>query len=211
MMTKRVKRYKSSSAYIDSGLVGAYALGLAIFAIWIGINTAEHVPAWWLSSSIVAVGLYQVAIFWLVRQYWEADKIFFIFTTNLVCLGLILAGVGLVFDVHLPADLPILSTIIYLQGYEATSFSPGSVALSYSYIGLLTGLVSVFVFSLFEDSRPAKALKRWLHLDKVDLHADWLLDKLSYWLDEKRHPWLILPQILLVVLLVVVVGLAALI
>lgn len=33
---KSKARYSSSSAYIDSGLVGAFLIGLVAFALWIG-------------------------------------------------------------------------------------------------------------------------------------------------------------------------------
>jgi len=48
-----------------------------------------------------------------------------------------------------------------------------------------------------------------LRLDRLDLLIDYYLDRHSIWLDSHSFGWFALPQILLVAVLAIVVGLAA--
>ncbi|MFZ1250375.1 MAG: hypothetical protein WAR37_02925 [Candidatus Microsaccharimonas sp.] len=206
------KRTPYSTAYIDSTLVVAFLAGLVAFAVWIAWQTAGVINPWWLGGSIIAVGIYQMLIFWVMQQYWEADRILGIFTTNIVCLGLILGLVGVVFGIRLPVDLPILNFTLYLAGIEATSFSPGAVALSYGFIGLIVGIVVALIVATFENSRFIKHLKQLLRLDRLDLRIDLLLDRYSFWMENySKTAWIVTPTVLLIIVTVLVVGSAALI
>lgn len=207
----RTKRHTYSTAYIDSTLVVAFIAGLVAFAVWIAWQTAGVINPWWLGGSIIAIGLYQMIIFWLMRQYWDVHRIFIIFALNIVCLGLILALVGFVFDVQLPVDLPILNTTLYLAGIEATSYSPGSVAISYTVVGLFCGYFVMIAAMFVENTRWAKKVKKWLRLDRLDLAIDTKLDDGAFAVENTWYVWLITPIVLLVLLNIVVVGSASLI
>ena len=204
------QRYSYSTAYIDSTLVVAFIAGLVAFAVWIAWQTAGVINPWWLGGSIIAVGIYEMIIFWLMRQYWDVHRIFIIFIINVVSLGLILGFVGIVFGVRLPVDLPILNVTYYLAGIEATSFSPGAVALSYTVVGLFSGFIVMLIAIAIEDTRLAKRLKKQLKLDKLDLVIDTKLDDNSFFLENSSMFWVIAPIVLLIVLNVVVVGSASL-
>jgi hypothetical protein len=204
------KRYSESSAYIDSTLVAAFVIGLIAFATWIAFETSSVINPLWLGGSIIAVGIYEMIIYWLMRQYWDVHRIFIIFIINIVSLGLILGLVGIVFDVRLPVDLPVLNFTLYLSGIEATSFSPGAVALSYTVIGLFSGYVVMLIAMLIENTRPAMKIKQWFKLDRLDYIIDTKLDKHSFFLENTSFFWLVAPIILLVALNVVVVGSASL-
>jgi len=206
----RTARHAWSPAYIDSGLIGAYILGVIIFAVWISYITQAVIAPWWLGTSIVAVTLYEMMILWLIRQYWEADKIFAIFTSNIVCLSLVFLIVELVTQVRLPTDLPAFSVLVYLSGIEATSVNPGVVAVSYALIAVFSGLIVMSLYALVDNTAAVTRLKRALMLDKIDLAIDSFLDRYSFWMLNRRYPWFVTPQVLLVLLLAVVVGLAAL-
>ncbi len=203
-------RYKKSDAYIDSSQVAGFLFGVIIFAAWIAYATRGVIAPWWLGTSIVVVTLYQMTIFWLIRQYWEPDKILGIFTSNIVCLGLIFALISYVSGVTLPTDLPILNFTLFLAGIEATSIQPGAVALSYAALALWVGLVGAFIVMLVDGSKWFKKLMKLSGLSKLDLMIDWALDKYSLMMDQGDRAWLITPQIALVITLTVVVGLATL-
>jgi hypothetical protein len=162
---KALTRYSWSPAYIDSGVVGAYVIGLVAFAVWIAAITAGVVSPIWLGVSIVAVGIYQIGIFWLIKQYFEADKIFMIFASNILCLGLILTFVETVFGVRLPVNLPILNMFVSYVGLQATSLSPGLVAISYAVVGMLTGGLVAFVYMFIDNAKPLMRIKKALLLD----------------------------------------------
>lgn len=206
----RKQRYSSSDAYIDSTQVAAFIIGLVAFAIWIAWATAQVINPWWLGGSIIAIGVYEMIILWFMRQYWDVHRIFIIFLMNILSLGLILSLVEVVFNVRLPVDLPILNLTFSLAGIEATSLSPGAVALSYAIIGLISGFISVFIAAVVENTRLAKNIKTWLKLDQLDLAIDTKLDNNSFWLENSSFFWLIAPIALLIALSVVVVGSASL-
>lgn len=208
-MTKGLRRFTTSSAYIDSGMIGAFILGVAVFALWIALETGQLVSPYWLGISIVSIVIYQLAIFWLILQYWEADRILGIFTSNVLCIGLIIALVEFISGVNLPNRLPVLSVIAHNFGYSMESFSPGAVAFSYAVIALFAGLIALGFMVAIERLSIYRYIVKLFHLDKVDLALDYYLDKLSIWLDEHAYGWLIVPQVLLVTLLTIVVGLAA--
>jgi len=134
-----LKRFSYSSAYIDSGAIGAFMAGVLGFSVWISLDTSSLVSPLWLATSIVAVVVYQLSIFWLMRQYHEADRVFGIFTSNILCLSLVIFTVELVSGVTLPNQLPVLSPIAHSFGYQVEAFSPGSVALSYAVIAIMVG------------------------------------------------------------------------
>lgn len=203
-------RYERSDAYIDSSQIVAFLFGVVVFSSWIAYQTREVISPWWLGVSIVIVTIYQMVIFWLIRQYWEPDKILGIFTSNLMCLGLIFALVSFVTGITLPTDLPILNFTLYLAGIQATSIQPGAVALSYAVLAIWVGLVAMFVFGLVDRTKAFKKIMKVTGLSRVDLHVDWLLDKYSLIMDQGDKAWLITPQAALIVTLTVVVGLAAL-
>lgn len=207
----RRQRNSYSGAYIDSTLVAAFIIGLVAFAVWIAYETSAVINPWWLGGSIAAIGIYQMLIFWVMRQYWDVHRIFIIFIINIISLGLILGLVGLIFNVRLPVDLPILNVTLYLAGIEATSFSPGAVALSYSVIGILSGSIAAFIAMLVENTRPVVKVKKWLKLDTLDLIIDNKLDDNAFFLENDALFWMAVPTILLVIINVVVVGSAALI
>ncbi len=206
----RQKRHSFSTAYIDSTLVVAFIIGLVAFAVWIAWETANVINPWWLGGSIIAIGIYEMIILWFMRQYWDVHRIFIIFIINIICLGLILSFVGYVFNVRLPVDLPILNVTLYLAGIEATSFSPGSVAISYTVIGLFSGYITMFISMAVENTQPVKKIKKWLKLDQLDLIIDSKLDDNSFLLENSSFFWVIAPIALLVLLNVVVVGTASL-
>lgn len=210
-MTKPT-RFKVSSAYIDSGLVTAFLVGVVSFSVWIGYETRAVIPMWWLSPSIIAVVVYQMLIFWLLLQYWEADRVLFIYTSNIVCLGLILGLVSHFWDVTLPLSLPILNlSASMMQVYGLESFDPGAVALSYGAIGLGCGLLLLLSYGFIDRLAFIKNASTSLGLDKIDLRIDVLLDHLSTWIAHGSYGWIVIPQVLLVITVTVVVGLAALI
>lgn len=205
---KNRKRYKRSSAYIDSGMISAGFIGVLIFAFWIGFETREAIAWWWLSLAIVTITVYQMMIFWLIKQYNEVDKIFGIFISNLLCLSLILILVNVAIDVQLPIGLPTYSIFLYLYGYAAFSTEPGVVALSYGALGLLSGAIVACIYHLVDDTSLATRVKHWLRLDEFDLLIDLALDRFSLWIDTARYSWVVVPQILLVIVLTIVIGLA---
>lgn len=208
-MTDKLKRFATSSAYIDSSMIGGFMLGVLVFAGWIGYETGQLVSPAWLTVSIVAVVLYQITIFWLILQYWEPDRILGIFTSNLICLGLIVMLVELVSGVVLPNHLPVLSVLAHTAGYSVTSFSPGAVAISYAVIALIVGLLAAGLMSWIEKLPLYSLIIKRTGLAKLDLMIDYHLDKFSVWLDVHKYGWLVVPQVLLAIMLVLVVGLAA--
>lgn len=205
------KRHAMSPAYIDSSLVTGYLLGVILFSVWIAAITQNVINPVWLGVATASVAIYQMLIYWLLRQYWEPDKIFFIFTTNIASLSIILLAVGLMTGIQLPADLPVFSVIIWLAGLQATVYDPGLVAVSYALIALITGLLGVFFVALFDDSPVIMKLKKVLGLARLDLLVDKALDKYSFWMDRGSRAWLVTPLVLLILLSVIVVGGAGLI
>lgn len=206
----KATRFKTSEAYIDSSMIVAFMLGVAVFAAWIVYETRDVIAPWWLGPSIFTVVIYQMTIFWLIRQYWEVNKILGIFTSNLICLGLILALVSYVTGITLSTDLPVLNIILYLAGIEATSIQPGAVALSYATLALFAGLIAAVIIRLFDRTKAFKRLMQTTGLAKIDLYVDWLLDKYALMMDQGERAWLITPQIALIITILIVVGLAAL-
>lgn len=203
------KRYNYSPAYIDSGIVTAYFTGVIAFAVWIAWQTADVISPVWIALSIVAISSYQMGIFWLLRQYWEIDRIFSIYINNITCLGLYFLAAEYITDVKLPVELPIINLTLYLMGVEATSLSPGAVALSYSLVAIICGAIVAVVIGMFEDSGWMKKVKHTIGLERIDFMIDKVLDKLSFWMDRTSYEWLSIPLVMLVGVLVVVIGLAA--
>lgn len=207
---QRKQRLSKSTAYIDSGAVGAYFIGVLAFATFVAVATADVISPWWLSGSIIAVATYQLLIFWLILQAWEINKIFGIFTLNILSLSIVFFLVETVFSVQLPIDLPVLNVIVSAYGLSAESMSPGSVALSYSVLALLVGTIVSGLYSVIDNIKPTMKLKRLLGLDKVDEFIDHTLERFSAFIDVKPFAWVGTPLVLLAVLLVIVVGGASL-
>lgn len=112
----------------------------------------------------------------------------------------------------LPTALPVLNVTLSLLGYsDVTSIDPGAVALAYGLLGLFAGGIVMVVYSVIDDQKGVMRLKRWLHLDRLDLQIDQTLDRYSFWMEGHPLAWLIAPQLLLIMVVTVVVGLAALI
>lgn len=210
-MAKLLKRARLPDAHIDSTLVAAYALGAAVFAIWIAYMTRNVINPFWLGASIITLALYQVAIFWVMLQSWEIDRIMTIFAINILSLGMIMNLVSYILNVRLPVDLPVYSTLISLAGFEATSASPGAVGLSYAVLAFFAGAIMMFMVSWIENARIVTILKRKLHLDKADLRIDVALEKASGKIEDIPAAWSIAPLSLMVVAMIVVIGGAALI
>lgn len=205
------KRKIHSAAHIDSTLVAAFIVGLVTFATWIAWETSGVINPWWLGGSIIALGIYQLMIFWMMSQYWDAHRIFTIFTINIASLGLLLGLIGLVLDIRLPVDLPVLNATLHIAGIEATSFSPGAVALSYTVAGLFVGYIFLLIAMLVENTRPIVRLKSVLKLDRLDHAIDNSLDAHGFWLENSRLFWIGAPMLLLAIVAAIVVGAASLI
>lgn len=205
------KRHASSPAYIDSTMVVLFIFGAAVFAAGIAYATRNTISPLWLGPSIMAIVLYEMVILWLIRQYWEVNRIMFIFMTNIVCLSLIFAFFEFILNVRLPTDMPVLNYILYSYGIQAESVSPGIVAMSYAELALICGLIALFNAVWIERLPGYEWAKRKLRLDALDYVIDRRLDDYSFWMDNGKRAWLITPQILLVITLAVIIGLAALI
>lgn len=204
-------RHAWSPAYVDSTMVVLFILGAAIFSFGIAYATRFTISPLWLGPSIMAIVLYQLAILWLIRQYWEVNRIMFIFTTNVICLGLIFGFFEFIFSVRLPTDMPVLNYILHAYGITVTSLSPGVVALSYATVAILSGGIMLLNAVWIERLPGYEKVKRLLRLDTIDLLIDHRLDSYSFWMDRGEKAWLMTPQVLLVATLVVVLGLAVLI
>lgn len=211
MSTATKKRYASSPAYVDSTMVVLFIFGAAVFAGGIAYMTRTTISPLWLGPSIMAIVLYEMAILWLLRQYWEINRIMFIFMTNVVCLSLIFMFFEFVMNARLPTSMPILNYILYAHGIKAESVSPGLVAMSYAELALICGLIGLFNAVWIERLPGYEWAKRTLRLDRLDYVIDRRLDDYSFWMDKGNLSWLVTPQILLVITLAVVIGLAALI
>lgn len=208
---QKIRRFAKSSAYIDSGLVVGYALGGALFTVWIAYETRHVINPIWLGGSIAVVLLYQLMIYWLLLQYFEVDRIMTIFAINIASLLLIVWFVGAVAHINLPTILPVLTWIGGVTGQAILSSDPGWVAISYSVLALCCGVAGLFTVSLFEELPGASWLKRKMRLDQVDLWIDTTLHRLSGWVSLDTFAWVLLPMSLLAILLALVVGGAALI
>ena len=205
-MARRLKRFRMPGAHIDSTLVVAYAVGVIAFAVSVAYATRGVISPYWLGTTIVALALYQLAIFWVMLQSWEIDRIMTVFVINILSLGIIMSAISYLLNISLPVDLPVLSIMVHLAGIEATSASPGAVGLSYATLAIQVGLLLMIVVSQIENMRYIDRAKKILRLDEVDLRADIALEKISGSLEDVPGTWLIAPLGLMVIAMLVVIG-----
>ncbi len=210
-MSRQRQRSRMPDAHVDSTLVVMFSIGVVLFATWIAYETRNVISPYWLGSSIAVLALYQLAILWMLRQSWEIDRIMTIFSINILSLSTIMNTVSYVLNVSLPTNLPFHSVLIHLAGIEASSTSPGTVALSYTMIAVIVGSVVMVIAGLVEDTKPVCRVKRLLKLDKLDLRIDLALEKVSGRLEDVPAAWLVVPLGLMAVAMIVVIGGAGLI
>jgi hypothetical protein len=206
----KLKRYASSPAYIDSIKVSVYlAIGLGV-ALWFAVILRNVINPWWLGGSIAMIFVYQLFIFWLMRQFNDSTRIFVVFIFGLISLGLIASLVAWVTGVRLPTDLPVMAYLYGFYPVYMTTFDPGTVAIYYaSFAQIVAGIVSVPLW-LLGDSRPVRKVLRDSWLARIDLVIDVYLDKISFKLDNGQHGWLAVLTGAIVLAVGTVVGAAAL-
>jgi hypothetical protein len=206
-----MKRFRTSSAYIDSFVVAIYIIAAACLAGWIAYETRGVINPWWLGGSVTVIFVYLLIIAWLLGQFHDVDRIFFTYMTGVLCLGMILALVVYISGVQLPTDLPVLSFLAYLAGMQVESFDPGAVAISYAVVVGFGAVIVACPFLFLDNTKPVRFLVKKLKLDHLDYFIDSSLDYLGYRLDTGRNGWLMVLFGLVALVCLVVVGGAALI
>jgi hypothetical protein len=204
-----MKRFRTSTAYIDSYQAGIYVLFAAFIAGWIAYETRYVINPWWLGGSIIVIFVYILLVLWLLAQFNDADRIFATYTTGIICFGMIVSLVAYVSGVQLPTSLPVLSLYAYFLNSSLTSFDPGMVAISYAFIVGAAALLIAVPFTLLDNTRPVRKMITWFKLDRLDYVIDTTLDQFGYWVDTGKYGWaLVLVGMLSVVCLIVVGGAA---
>jgi hypothetical protein len=204
-----MKRFSFSLAYIDGSRSILYlALG-QIVAVALAILLQAVVNPWWLWLSVSTVFIYQLAMYWLMRQFYDYQRSLVVLIFGLVCLGLAVNFVTHVTNIRLPNDLPI---VVYLSGfypYQTDTYDPGSVAVyyaSFAHVIALTLLLPLWLLAgegLWNSESMPRILKN------LDLTADFYLDKLSFRLNQSRYSWAGFLLVLSALTITVVVGSAS--
>jgi hypothetical protein len=204
-----MKRFSFSLAYIDGSRSILYiALG-QIIAVALAILLQAVVNPWWLWISISTVFMYQLAMYWLMRQFYDYQRSLVVLIFGLVCLGLAVNLVTYVTNIRLPNDLPI---VMYLNGfypYQTTTYDPGSVAVYYASFAHLIALILLLPLWLLAGKGLWNRESMPKILKKLDLTADFYLDKMSFHLNQSRYSWAGLLLVLSTLAVAVVVGSAS--
>lgn len=208
-MTK-LKRFVRSPAYIDGSHVSAYVMVGLLVSLAFAVILRSVVNPLWLGVAVMSVFVYQLAMFWLMRQFTDAARVFVVLIFGVINLGLIASLVTYVTRVTLPTDLPIVMYLSWLYPFHTTTYDPASVAIYYASFAHIVGLTVTAPAWIFGENKPIFSKVDIPSFKKADLFVDVYLDRLSFYLDSHRYGWVAVLAGAITAVVAVVVGGAAL-